>query len=342
MKKNASKTKFYYIYLDHQLKHILVLFVLLLNLNSYSQNCNIECNELLINTSLEINPPSGWPIEYGESGHSFNIGYVPSWQASHGSPHHCQLDGNGDWYCSFTNPNGTETNGISIQRSSPWSKWSEGIFQNVSLSNDPFLTYYLNLEYQVKYISTDENPNHFIKVNLASNLENEDSWGTANNFPENIPHREIYSNFINSTDIYDECISFNLTQEESFDQIWIYNDFPDDENETVGLQWTTMKSVNLVCTTEALTDILSNVNIKTVQYDAVNSSSSSDFVGNTSEEVSPTHIYEDYETYAVCLKVKDEYGCCGEYCEEVEITEPVYSCENLSFCYTIGSVGNTT
>lgn len=92
---------------------LFMLIFFFISNRSIGQNCNFDCTELIQNRNLAITPP-GWPIQYGESGYSFNIGYVLAWKASHGSPHHCQLDNQNQWNCSFTTPNGTETNGISI------------------------------------------------------------------------------------------------------------------------------------------------------------------------------------------------------------------------------------
>jgi len=78
-----------------------------------------------------------------------------------------------------------------------------------------------------------------------------------------------------------------------------------------------INSVEIVCETTSLTDIVSQVGDKTVSLSSVNSSTFNyvsyewDFGdGNGSNEASPTHTYGDCGAYEVCLNVVDENGCC--------------------------------
>jgi hypothetical protein len=336
-------------YLKFHIDKFLFLLILLYSINSsIGQNCNFDCTEFIQNQNLVINPPN-WPIGPGESGYSFNIGYVPNWQASHGSPHHCQLQ-LGQWNCGFTSPNGTETNGISIYNQGPYNKWTEGIFQNFSFTNDPFITYHLALKLQAKDIlEGGYNLKHFIKIKIARNLVNENNTGVSN-FPQNIPNREIHSQWISDFNEKEVCIDFKLNGNEPlYNQLWIHNDFPSNPNELVALQWTTIKNVSLKCTTEALTDIVTSVSGKTIEFEAENASNTSTFVeynwnfgdGSTSTEANPTHTYNDYGTYNVCLKIKDSNGCCAEICKEIVLTPPPHSCLNKTSCISIGTPGGT-
>lgn len=324
----------------------LFCFLNILFLNTIlSQNCNIDCTEFIQNQNLTISPPN-WPIPYGNSGISFNIGYVPNWQASHGSPHHCQIK-LGQWDCSFTNPNGTETNGISIYNLGPYSKWTEGIFQNFNFKNDPFLTYHLALKYQVKFVEGG-NPNHFIKVKVARNLVNETNSGVSN-FPQNIPNKLIHSDWLSNFDEKDVCIDFKLNNNEYYNQLWIHNELPANQNQLFNVQWTTIKEVSLKCTTEALTDIVTSISGKTIEFEAENASGTSTFVeynwnfgdGSTSTEANPIHTYNDYGTYNVCLKIKDSNGCCAEFCKEIVLSQPPHSCQDKTSCISIGNQGGT-
>ncbi len=324
----------------------LFCFLNILFLNTIlSQNCNIDCTEFIQNQNLTISPPN-WPIPYGNSGISFNIGYVPNWQASHGSPHHCQIK-LGQWDCSFTNPNGTETNGISIYNLGPFSKWTEGIFQNFNFKNDPFLTYHLALKYQVKFVEGG-NPNHFIKVKVARNLVNETNSGVSN-FPQNIPNKLIHSDWLSNFDEEDVCIDFKLNNNEYYNQLWIHNELPANQNQLFNVQWTTIKEVSLKCTTEALTDIVTSISGKTIEFEAENASGTSTFVeynwnfgdGSTSTEANPIHTYNDYGTYNVCLKIKDSNGCCAEFCKEIVLSQPPHSCQDKTSCISIGTQGGT-
>lgn len=47
--------------------------------------------------------------------------------------------------------------------------------------------------------------------------------------------------------------------------------------------------------------------------------------GETSTDMSPTHVYAADGPYTVCLTVTDENGCTSEYCEAIQVTDPVTS-----------------
>jgi PKD repeat protein len=231
----------------------------------------------------------------------------------------------------------------------PFSKWTEGIFQDVILTNNSFITYHLALKYQVKSVEGNYNPNHFIRIKLARNLVNENNWGVSN-FPQNILNREIHSQWISDFNEKEVCVDFKLNGNEPlYNQLWIHNDFPANPNEIVATQWTTIKNVSLKCTTEALTNIKTTSVGKTVEFEAENANNSSPFVeynwnfgdGSTSTAANPTHTYTNYGTYNVCLKIKDSNGCCTELCKDIVLTPPPHSCLNKTSCISIGTPGGT-
>lgn len=335
--------------MEHLIKIIKTVFLFcfldILSVNTIlSQNCNIECTNLIQNQNLEINPPNGWPIGQDDASRAFNLGLVPYWKASHNTPHYLQLNNLGQWV-GFTMPNGTETNGISVHSIGPNLFFSEGVFQNIYLSNYPYLRYCLSIQLQVKGIQSGYNPNHNINIKLARGLINV-SGDYFTDIPV-VPNKLLITQHMTGFDKVNVSIPFQLNSNESYNQIWIYNQPL--SGTIIPTQWTSIDSVNLKCTTEALTDIMTSITGKTVGFEAKNASSSSTFVeyrwdfgdGSTSTEANPIHTYTNYGTYNVCLKIKDSNGCCAEICKEIIISQPPHSCQDKTSCISIGSPGGT-
>lgn len=307
--------------------------------NMSAQNCNVECTELLQNPNLEIDP-TFYPLPNG-AGQSFYDGFIPGWKNSHGTAHTFQLKNSGDWDPAFTYPNGTEKSGMYAHRVA-WSKiWGEGFFQDIPLSNDPYITYHLFIRYQVKEQIENFPPNHFISFKIASNLVNGGIYsGTP---PQNIPQRLLHTQHMNNYNVIETCLEFQLNENEMFDQIWV-EAFPPEEIVPSNGQWTAFDNISLLCDTEALTQINTTQNWLNVEFSSVNASTMSQFVeyywdfgdGNFSTQAQPVHTYGASGTYNVCLKVKDNNGCCGELCRQITVDIPLASCDNLTECIGIG------
>ena len=249
----------------------LVLLLQLFSFNSFSQNCDIECTELLQNTKLEIDPPGGWPLSNNTIPlNAFYHGLIPNWWATHGSPSIIQEDGNGFYNYYFTNSNGTEKNSLAIMDGVNGNRG--GIFQNITLINDPFISYDLYLKcrnFYVFYLDNDGQPNHLIRVLLASNLVNHLDPSNTPHIPPVVPNKLLGSLHMN---VFNESleinIPFSLGANENFNQIWLYTD--QYMNEVTTEEITTIETVNLTCKTTALNDIIATGSNKTYSFEAKN------------------------------------------------------------------------
>lgn len=286
-----------------------------------------DCDEFILNRDLIYSGP-GFPT--GDNSKSFYNGGVQDWFSSRYTAHHItevQADNNGgpiQWQCGpgFTTPCLVATN---------HNGWYEGIFTNVNFVPDSKITYEIEFSRRLLRCGTNSAS---VEVRANNNLINNDGHpfptGVTADF-EVITTKNVGGyNFVNERVCYKPSKAF--TQLEFIAT-----------NSVEG--FITLQDISVKCTTEALTDIILNQNGNVINPVAENMSTVSTFeeyewdfgdIGsgalNFSTQDNPEHTYIESGTYTVCLKIKDNNGCCSTRCEDVVIDCPIISAD---FTYSV-------
>lgn len=209
----------------------------------------------------------------------------------------------------------------------------EGVGQSVDFIASEFYSYCINVDVEDLNCNDNSENNTTVYIAAANNSQASPNAPASfyNDFPPVLPGDDV--EIIGSFSLGvggAESHNYTFVPFRNVTGFQVVN-----TAEIVGCK-TRMKinSVEIVCETTSLTDIVSQVGDKTVSLSSVNSSTFNyvsyewDFGdGNGSNEASPTHTYGDCGAYEVCLNVVDENGCCGELCEYVVIE----GCEDF-FC----------
>ncbi len=321
----------------------MMLFMLMLKPDVGWGQCLNNCNELLENYDLDIN--SG--VTDGEN--AFCKGDVLGWRGIEWTPHILQETQTG---CTFQISNSASA--VACLRAGGNGVWYESIVQeNLTFSTDPYVTYHVRMPVRIIDCGNGHNVDHarfFVRTGVAS-FSNLQSCRNVTPGHSTSGTTLLMDHYVNHTNVVDYCVDFQPTPGHDF--IWIRSYRPENGDEkpysVLGVE-----SVNMTCTTTALTDITTTQNSDlNYTFGTVNSSSMSTFqtyswtITNTatntpvfsSSDASPSVTFPGEGTYNVCIKIVDNNGCCATRCEEVvvECDDPIATftlqgtCPNYTF-----------
>jgi len=202
----------------------------------------------------------------------------------------------------------------------------EGIFTNVNFISHSSMEYCININANAVgcFNGVVESPFRLF-VRAANGLINDDEFITYNGFPS-VPTGttsqsigSVVDDPISPTDYY-----FPFLPNNNYSQLQLYNAIGDPNGDSD----LSINNVSVTCTTSALTEFQSQVSGGNVQFEAINEFTDIPFVkykwnfgdGNLSEEAEPNHTYENSGSYNVCIDIVNEFGCCGSFCEKIEVT----------------------
>ena len=290
------------------------------------QACSINCPELIKNTQLDLNPIVAPNPMNSNSFQTFNMGWVNDWQASHGSPHHFVITTcNSIW--STWGPNVKNCLGASLFN-------MEGIYTEVSLTDDPFVEYCLNLDIQKIHCGQD----NIVEFNtsLTKNLTpiGANPLLLIPPFEPSNSNQELTSTLLTNLNLQHISKTFKVTSGQNFNQLWFKMRYRDPSTNQAGNGGiATLKNISLMCKTDALKGI-SFGKIQDLKYEfkAENQSLVSTFVNyrwnfgdsmsneNTSTSANPIHIFTSPGPYNVCVDIIDNNGCCNTKCIMINVT----------------------
>ncbi len=318
---------------------VLTLFLLMVKVDVGWGQCG---KNIIQNPNFLLGPPCTLPNNNASS--SLGGGCVDNWFCAPPNPHHAMPNPLSphdklcdNWNIPWQPYNGSEFTCIETH---------EGIFQNVSILQNPNLSFEFSID--VAGLQCEKNKiGNTMEIRVTKDLVNDMPLFSFYNNPK----QTLITHTITNTNLTTLTVPFTVQANSGFNQIWIGNTFILGSNIIQGAF--TFKNAVLTCNTNALTDITTSISGKQVGFGTTNNDNTCQFESfkwnfgdpasgiqnNTSTQPTPNHIFSSAGTYNVCVEVIDCHGCCGKKCEEVIITEPY--CVAGSSCKNIGMPGGT-
>lgn len=297
---------------------------------AYLQDCNYECDNLILNSTLDL-------TEEGENiplGNAFFNDFVSPWYSTINSPH-LAYD-NGTVNCFFggydpdpTNPSFNCIYSTWINDGTSDKGYAEEIAQDIDFIANGYNSYCVDVSMHT--LDCTVFPELIGRIVLRAGTDVETYDYNYYDFPPTLPGGD--SEII---DIVDVPTSGIVTSNTIFE--------PDFNHTTFrianaigagpyGISYVSIDQVSITCKTTSITDIETSIMDNVVDFTAINGSTF-DYTsylwtfddGSISTEPTPTHTYYETGSYEVCLEIVDENGCCGTHCKEIEVVSS-YTCE---------------